>query len=312
LVSGISDITSNEGILTRYTGICHLIRHRGLGLIQLKQLARIKLGISSAHTIERHLMIIQKLGFLENRGGIYILTGSGKALVEMAPAFDSQRKLSWEEKSLYFTTMFSSIVRWQLVTFLTAVGSEGVKVKKKIIEDFFGTSYAQKLWSERIVRLNLKRLEKRGIPSFFSNKFGCMEHWLRDLQLVEKRGASLCLTVGCKRVLPELQCSQDLKTKIYRLASLAYEYEASPLVYEENKNLFIATLREAHSKFKGEHDLGDIRAIVPYMCVKLLRSKIILEEHEFDDYVKKMWSEGLVRSVMLGRNGKPAYLVLSR
>jgi hypothetical protein len=315
MVIGISDITSSEGKLERFTQICELIGlEKRLTIKRAEELIEKRIGspFHNRKVTQRHLVILEKIGLIEKIGEIYILSSEGKALYELVRKLSRTDGLSFEEKIFYFKTLFTSILKNQLIKFLEVIRDHEGEERKKIIGFFFRTELARNLWSETVIKRNLIRLESGKIPTFFQNKFGCMEMWLRDLDLVKKLKEKMELEAGTKMFLAKIAKENNLKDKIYELTRIALACEAMPFDYIKHKDDFLRVFKEAYSLFETRTEISDIRSIRTFVCIDLLTRKIKMEEEEFYIAVKKLWKEGIIRSVMLGRNGKPAYVVLSK
>lgn len=312
--NGISDISSSEGRLRRFTFLCRIIKsEKGLTRKRLESLAEKEIGspFKNKKVLERHLIILEKIGLIENYGDFYTLSSDGKALCELTPECRIITPLSFEEQVIYLKALFASSLKHQLIEFLEVVRLCSNKNRKEIISKYFSTELAKSLWNETTVEKNLKRLNETGkIPTFFENKFRCMEMWLEDTGLIEKEKDKISLKFSAEKFLNGIKDS-SVKNKIYGLIGTVLIGEGILFDYSKHKEKFLVKFKEAYPLFKGESNISDIRAIMTYVCVSLLKNRIIIEEESFYEAVKLLWSEGIVKSVMLGRNGKPAHVLLS-
>lgn len=315
MTSGISDISSSEGRLQRFTLICKLIRsERGLTRKKVEDLIKKRIGSPFHHrkVIQRHLIILEKIGVIENKGGIYLLSSEGKALYELTNKSSILNELSFNERAFYFRIMFTSVLKDQLIKFLEVIREHAYEERKKIIFHYFSTELARNLWNRSTVERNLTRLHESGkIPTFFENKFRCTEMWLEDIGLVVREKNRLSLKEEGKKVLDETNKVGDIRHEIYGLIGRILVCNVTSFHYDKHKHVFLEILREAYPRFKTELDSSDIRALRTFICINLLKKKIALEEEEFDVVVKNLSLEGVVKSVMLGRDGKPTYITLS-
>jgi len=255
---------------------------------------------------------LEKIGLIENVEGIYVLASKGKALCELAHKHEATAQLSFEERVLYFEAMFTSILKAQLKEFLEVIRQRTGMSRKAAISLYFSTKLAQNLWNKATIEKNLIRLRNSGrIPTFFENKFRCMEMWLEDIGLVKKERDKLKLITGAKLVVDEINKKSNIKDRIYGLAGKILVDQTTVFNYLEHKEEFLRIFKQAYLLFKSGADISDIEAIMTFACVSLLKHKITMEEEQFNDTVKLLSSEGFVRSVMLGRDGKPAHVVLS-
>jgi len=312
--NGISDISSSEGKLRRFTFLCKVIRsEKGLTRKKLENLAEKRIGspFQNRTVTQRHLIILEKTGLIENLGGIYALSSEGKALCELAPE-SNVTQLSFEERVIYFKTMFTSILKEQLKEFLEVVQQYTNKTRKEIISHYFSTELARNLWNKATIEKNLIRLHEGGkIPTFFENKFRCMEMWLEDIGLVKREKDKIILKPNVEILLDEIRKKSDIKNKIYELMGAILIGQTQLFDYSKHREAFLKIFKKAYSLFKTGSDISDIKAIMTFVCVNLLKNRIIMEEEKFNVLIKSLWSEGVIKSVMLGRDGKPAYVVLS-
>ena len=314
MTTGISDISSSEGRLHRFTLICKLIgSQRGLTRKKVEDLIKKRIGspFNNKKVIQRHLIILEKIDIIENRGGIYLLSSEGKALYELTNE-THRRDLSFNERAFYLRMILTSVLREQLITFLEVIREHTQEMRKEVIFHLFSTEMARNLWNASTIKRNLTRLHESGkIPTFFENKFRCMEMWLEDLGLVVREKNKLSLTEEGRIVLDEIGKIDNIKYEVYGLTGCILIGNVTPFRYDKHRKVFLKMLREAYPRFKTELSASDIRALKTFTCINLLKKKITLEEDEFDEVVKNLKLEGVVRSVMLGRDGKPAYISLS-
>jgi hypothetical protein len=116
---------------------------------------------------------------------------------------------------------------------------------------------------------------------------------------------------SAEKFLSGIKEESSIKNKIYELIGTVLIDKWVSFSYSKHKEEFLVKFKEAYRLFKGESNISDIRAIMTYVCVKLLKNRIVIEEESFYEAIKSLWSEGIVKSVMLGRNGKPAHVLLS-
>jgi hypothetical protein len=312
-VYGIADISTSEGKLQRFTKICCLIKpSKTITKSRIVSSVKTSLGLSNYKEIERHLTILQKIGLIQKIDDVYILSSLGKALCELSKG--SEIELSEKERIFYFTTLFTSVLKQQLLLFMETVFKNESKPRKEIIMNYFSTKFAQSLWNKETVKKNLIRLkETNKIPSFMENKFGCMEMWLKDLKLVEKKKGKTFLTEKAKVMMRDIEGLklEDIENKIYELAGIVFLDKVIPFSYSKHNQEFLKLLYDSYSLFRIEQGLGDFKAIMKFISVNLLEKGIKIEEREFNENIKLLWSEGIVKSILLGRNGKPAHIVLT-
>jgi len=312
---GISDISSSEGRLRRFTFLCKIIRsEKGLTRKRLENLAEKEIGspFKNKTVLQRHLIILENMGLIETSEGLYTLSSDGKALCELTPECQIITPLSFEEQVIYLRALFTSPLKYQLIEFLETVRLYSDRNRKDIISNYFSTELAKSIWNKTTIEKNLKKLNETGkIPTFFENKFRCMEMWLEDTGIIKKEKDKILLRCSAEKFLSGIKEESSIKNKIYELIGTVLIDKWVSFSYSKHEEEFLVKFKEAYRLFKGESNISDIRAIMTYVCVKLLKNRIVIEEESFYEAIKSLWSEGIVKSVMLGRNGKPAHVLLS-
>lgn len=304
---GITDITTSEGNLKRFSRICKLIGDQGRALPRSKVVHLIKehIGLTSAKVIGRHISILEKLSILENKEGMYILSSEGKALYDFIEDLQDKNKLSSCEIAFYFKMLFTHLFG-QLYLLLKTIDDYKGKARDVIIIKYFENEDL-KLWKKETVNENLK------------HKFRCMENWLQALNLVVKRENFIELTEEGKNVLYMIEGIgievKDVKARIFYLANnLIYSKDVEGFSYKipEHRNIFNSLLKSSYNKFQVGFELADIKAMEIWICIKMLNDfKIIIEGDRFYNLLNQLWRESaIVRSMMTGRDSKLAYISL--
>ena len=315
---GITDITTSEGNLKRFSQICKLIgdQRRALPRSKVVQLIKEQIGLTNAKVIGRHISILEKLSILENKEGMYILSSEGKVLYNFIEDLQDKNALSPCEIAFYFRMLFTHFFG-QLYLLLKTIDDHKGKARDDIIIKYFENEDL-KLWKKETVNENLRMFREKGkVSGFFENKFRCMEKWLYDLKFIEKTKKSLKLTYEGKKCLVEIDKitaqKKEINDEIYGIASSLLNLKPDPFDFEnpEHKKNLIGLFKEAYLKFEAKLRLSDLKAIRCWICVILLtKYNIILEEKEFDFLLNALSREGVIRSVMVGRNGRPSFVTI--
>jgi len=312
-VLGVTDISSSEGKLHRFTQICMLIKSaRKLSKPKLYVLMAEKdIGIRNRHVIERHLMLLEKLGMIERLASHYVLRAQGRVLTELAKGGISSENLSLGEKILYFRALFASVLRQQLVELLEIVQANQSSPRKEIVQQYFDTQVARKLWNVSVIDRNLSKLRETGkVPSFFANKFGCMEMWLKDLGLLETGNHTIALAPAVPNAVEMLRDDEASKSHIYELAGAIHVGRVTGFDSKRDFDELVRLLKGSSKIFALETGVTDFEASKTHVCISLLMRGRVLESSEFDEMIRILVAKRIVRSVMLGRDGKPAYITL--
>ena len=300
-LNGISDIASSEGNLIHFDIICRILeKDHSLRKKKIFELYAKELDTSSYNSFERKISIMQKLNMLQIVDNKCILDSSGKVVNKL---ISKNSLLDNSSKSFYFIILFKSIARNQLATLVKTINLQQGLQKKDILIKYFSTPIAQQLWDT--ASNNMQSLKDTGvIPSMINNKFTCMTKWLDTIDMIyQNRGKfytnlsqeiidSIC---NEKRILNVFEDS----SKIYFKNCVKYKTKNH---YKELKLL----VPKAHEIFCIKRSgISDFKAVMKYVCLKLLGKKIILEEKQFHEEIKKLVSDKIVRSVMVGRDGIP-------
>ncbi len=301
---GISDIASSEGDLSDFTKICRAIcNNRLISKEKLFKIIMNEIKSKSEGSIERKLSIMQKLNLIDIVNQKYALNSNGKILIEISnEPFVFSEKI---EKAFYFIILFMSDARIQLATLLQSINEQNGDDKKNNILRYFKTDIAQMIWNKQIVQKNIHDLEKSNkIPSMFNNKFSCMNKWLQIIDLVESKQNGLHVNLP-KKMINSLTDSKNVE-KIFEETATKYYPEAVKFNlkkhYQKLSELFI----EGHEKFcTSTVGISDADAVGKYVCLQLLKSGIILEENHFFKLTGELKQDNIIRSVMIGRDGKP-------
>jgi hypothetical protein len=313
---GITDISASEGDIKRFSRICKLIgnQKRALSRKKVVELIKNQIGLTNDNVIGRHISILEKVGVLENTEGMYLLSSYGKALFYFV---ENSNKLNLSEKIFYFNIFFSNIFG-QLFLLLITINDSPRESRNNIIIKYFENENLM-LWKKKTIMENLKIfIMKKEVSSFFENKFGCMEKWLRELNLVEKKQNSLKLTQYGKRCLEKIDATLAKKGKInvelFEIASSLLDSEAITFNFHNSghKQNFINLFKEAYLKFVTELNVSDLKAMRMWISVELLiKYNIILEENEFESMFNDLYNEGIVRSIMVDRKGRPSLVTIN-
>jgi len=312
-VLGVTDISSSEGKLHRLTQICMLMKSaRKLSKQKLiVLLAEKDIGIRNKHVIERHLMLLEKLGMIERLGSHYVLRAQGQVLTELAKGGISSGNLSLGEKILYIKALFGSVLRQQLVELLAVACANQGAPRKRVIQLYFRTEVAQKLWNPRVIERNLSRLGETGkVPPFLAHKFGCMEMWLKDVGLLGTADRTLITGPNTPHVVESLRDGDAAQRSIYQLANVILVGRATRFDSERHFEELVGLVKLSSKLFALETGMTDIEAMRTFTCIKLLMEGHVLESMEFDSMIGILVAKRILRSVMLGRDGKPAYVTL--
>lgn len=322
---GISDITSSEGNLKRFSRICKLLHSQKLitwaeiiTLIKDKLIKNSKVELTNEKVIKRHIMIMINLGILESRDGGIIISSEGKVLFELLKNDNRNDELILTEKIFYLRALFINVF-FQLYTLLKTIKKNEERSKYLIIIDYFSRIINSpfQLWRKETLRRGLDIFYTRQkIQRGLENKFECIRNWLRQLELLDRR--NLILSKYGLSLLNDIeQRGHNLSERIYEIANMYLDDNSkigifSRLNYynEEHRDLFIKLFRTAYSLFEiPQLKMSDIKAIRRYVCIKIISDyKITIEEKDFNQLINNLLKDNIVKTIMSGDDRKIAYV----
>ena len=314
----LSDFSSEEGNLKRFSCICKIIESQ-VSLYRSTRdttvmLIKKEISLKNEKVISRHLNILQRLsviGFVENG---YVLTGEGRALCAFLKHRPSpKQKLIEEERVFYFKILFTSKATTDpLLQIMKSIRKEEGNPRYRAIIAFFESDLAKAIWNAQTVETHLMSYKKRGLVStFLRNKFRCLQLWLEQLDLVERTDNTTRLTATGKKVIEKTQKYRNtLPEKVYEIASFLVPVSKIKFRFSEHKNILVKQLREANMLFRTRSGTLDIQAVNTFISTKFLLEGIILEEDDFYRSLRNLAKEGIVASLMLGADGRPALMTI--
>ena len=179
---------------------------------------------------------------------------------------------------------------------------------------YFYSSPARGIWVKTVEKANQVEENKVGpLTRSMLNKFETMLSWLSQLDLIRK-GEKLWLTSKGLKFLEGFSKDigiKEISSKIYSIAAQLYSDES--IQYFEltrHRDNLVNKLREGNRLFQGEQGLSDIIAVQEFVSAIFAANGIVLEEGMFYEIIQKLALEGIVKSIILGRDGKPAFLVM--
>ncbi|MCL0058015.1 hypothetical protein M1N05_03000 [Dehalococcoidales bacterium] len=307
-VSGISDFTSSEWKLRRFSEFCRLIYdNAAVGDKEIISLIKSKKELTNRAVIARHIRIMNKLGLLKGKEEDYLVSSEAKALLQLMGD-------EWNtyEKGFYLKALFTNAF-YQMNGLLQVINDNQGKDKIYIIIEYFRKScnWPSNPWALSTVQEGLKRYEQQGnLPRWFESKFECMQRWLEQLELISR----LSLTNYGKALIVHLNLDTPPQSQqIFSLASIYIgKTPESVSCYSdrEHRLLFMNLFNEAVKLFgRKELRIIDLRAIRVYICIKfLVDNQIALETSGFDRVINTLVDEGTIKSLIKDEQGQLAYI----
>lgn len=306
-VSGISDFTSSEWKLRRFSEFCRLIYDNTvIGEREIIPFLKSKTELENRNVLRRHIRIMNKLGLLKSKEEDYLLSGEGKALLQLM-----QNEWGIYEKVFYLRALFTAAF-YQMCGLLQAINDDEGKDKLHTVAEYFRKScdWPSNPWAISTIQEGVKQYEQRGnLPRWFQSKFECMQRWLEQLELIFK----LSLTNHGKALIVQLHLDTPQPERIFSLASIYIGKTPESVLYysdREHRLQFMNLFNEAVKLFgRKELRIIDLKAIRVYMCIRFLVDyQIVLETREFDGLINTLVDEGTIRSLVKDDQGQLAYI----
>lgn len=318
---GISDIVETEGNLPRFTKICQALQKRKLYTWnEIKSLVKEVTALKNNKPIKRHIEVFKKIGILEQRDDMYMLSSEGKSLLELIKDEILEEELTISEKIFYFRAFFNNALYQLYILLKTIDQKHNLTDPKEMIVDYFRNVIKSplRIWQKDSLRRDIEIYESWGkLQRGIKNKFGCMKRWLMDLKLLESK--ELILTSIGKEVLEDLekQGLVDIEERIFSIANI-YIKSTGKVNYlprfdyskKIHKRLILDLFERAYTLFETQElGVSDAKSIRCFVCIKVLKKhNITLEENSFNNIINELARCGIIRSLMTGREGKLAYI----
>jgi hypothetical protein len=310
----ITDITTSEGSLKRFSLISKLFYPHALTTSAAFEVVKRKFELTNKAVVYRHFRIMEKLGVLKRVVDGYALSSGGRALYEFV-LDDAQPTLNPYEKIFYFDAIFgnpSHSLQFQLLIDSVAKHSGN---KDEIIRSYFEAvlEAPARLWPKNRIKLGLNLFVRdQKFPRSFTNRFGGMESWLKSLGILEGRGAVIKLSrIG--EALHLNKAALEASGDVFSFASIFINrepYSLPHLIYESHKMVLMDFIRLAYEKFEvPQLKVADAQTIEKWVRIALLVDKnLVIEKKSFEEFIHRLYKEGELQSVTIGRDGKLAYV----
>jgi len=312
----LSDITTSESSLKRFSQICKLFHPHALTLLTSVQLIKKQMGLTNRAVIGRHLRIMKKLNILKKVADGYALSSEGRALYEFIKE-ENEILLNPYEKIFYFDSLFGEQPHAsQFYIFLEAV-TVNPQNKSMMIKSYFELilNSPTRIWPRDKLKFGLDAyIRNNKFPRSFTNRFECMEGWLKELGILEGKGNDLRLSTTGEE-LHARRRDLEILGDIFSFSSIFINkppYSLPQLTYERDKEMIFDLIKLAYQKFEiPQLRAAALQTIKEWVCITALVDKnFVMEKKTFETFVHNLYDNGKVRSLILGRDGKLAYIVI--
>ncbi len=274
----IINITTSEGNLKRYGRICQLVGFHQISQNKFTNQVKNNLGLTNKRVIERHLNILQKLGLLKKEEELIFLTDEGKALTKyLEKKIILDKNLCYFEK-LFFLKQILLVDKAQIELILEL----SLKYKKK---DLILMNYTDKF---------------EGSARYIENRFNTFEKWLKDLDILTKKNNEIKLSRAGIRLHNAIQEKNEY--------FLLKKYSNSDKILEHK--ILLERLIDAIKDYRPEYDIINYRPIRIILSLTLMEGGYYVSLNDIDSALRNLADKNEIRSVIIGRDGKPAGVIL--
>lgn len=307
---GITDVTSSESRLGKLVLIGGMLREGPKPLTILRGLIASQVGLRNESVIRRHLRLAETLDLLRTEGGRARLTGSGRALLSLnRPAALKDLTLSAYDQA-YFVEALFDVATLQLVRLMQVIGQERKSEPEAVIIRYFERN-GDLPWVQATVRTSLDAFRRSGVvPRLLRHKVTCMVGWLRDLGIVEIPTPYRLTLAGDSILSLWEEDRRRFTTGLAYIAATALSVGGTRMTRLDQKHLppwLVDYAVEVARQTQSGLSMTPFDEASVLCRLKLLVERgIVVEPEDFYELVKEAWRQRKVRSIILGRDGKPA------
>lgn len=311
----LTDITTSEGNLKRFTEICLLVNGRNESNIELNNKIKNNLKLTNFTVISRHLSIMEKIFLIKKGQSIdyYIinLDTFGKLLYLLTKnEFINNKYLSYSEKVIYSYLFFNNFSS-QLKPILDIMDYYDDIDYEKMILTYFYRVKDKNIWSKNIINKGFKTWEKNGkLIRSFINRYKCMEMWLKQLDLINININKLTLEgekmLQILNIKKEITC--ELIHNIYSKTVITNVDINKIFEYDKYKEIFINKYNEIKEP-TGFADLQLLFNISNFLMVE--ENAKILPNIQYNIFLNKLWEENLIKNLSKDNKGILKYIILN-
>lgn len=308
----LTNITSSEGILARFSDICRKLDYGNYTKSQLHRIIQDSFNLSNEKVRERHLHIMVKLHLLAHvkidNKSYYHLDLNGKIINSLdLKKRTNVRHLFQKEKIIYLNELFNSL-KIQLGLMIKTISKYNGYNRDFIISKYFESALEYDIWNKAIITkgINSYYNNNKHIRSF-ENRFRCMEKWLEDLELIlKKEDNNLRLTRKGSQLnyYGEINIVNALKIYGYTNINL--------IKIDEDFNIIKKLFIHYYNKLKEPTNIADITALYNLLTLELCikYNKQLLLNHK-DLLLNKLWKENMIASISNDVTGQLRYIILN-
>jgi hypothetical protein len=308
---GITDITNSESKLHRLIEIAFAVAESPRPILAFTRIMS-QMNVSNASVVGRHLRLATQLGLVNLKMGKVSISGVGRALVALDSTSGSSKPGLSSYDRVFFAIALFREAPVQLMHLLRTIEQEQGRPASSIVIQYFADD-GHLPWQAKTVEKNLEKYRETGhVPRLFEHKVSCMIAWMKDLGLVEQQGPYRLATPGREVLALWREEGHEFLAGMTHVAGklLGGEARDLPSLDADTRERLARMVADAATMLQTELGMAAYDEVRFFATARLLvKDKIAIESDEFETLTKTAWRQGLIRSVVLGRDGSPSQLV---
>lgn len=310
---GITDVTSSESHLPRLVAILQMFSGGPIPPGALAARVGREFSLNSSAVVSRHLRLGERLQLWSRSESLVVSTGKGRALLRLLRATGSQDSFGPPARIIIGAELFS-VADIQLGRLVETIDAhEGTPLNAIALAYF--RQHTDLPWERRTIRASLESFAETGkVPRLFEHKILAMVGWLRDLGALSSQGS-----IRLSRAGTLIRHSWDAKAGRFRDSPMrlsAYLAVGTESQYPDPHDSDLAAtiiqrIRALYHRHPSGLGMIDFDEASTYISTQSLIEKgVVIDERVFYSLIKTAWRDGLVRSIIVGRSGRPAEIMI--
>lgn len=308
------NITSSEGILSRYSEICKNLTFQNYKRSQLHKIIQDKIGLTNEKVRERHIFLMEGFNLLSSvktmNGLNYHLGKNGKLLNAMNLMERlNKRNLHIKEKVLFLNVIFNTITLQISILFKTMIDNVGAN-RDSIILQYFKEIKKYNIWSEKTINRGINKWEQDKIMiRSFENRYRCMEMWLEDLDII-KRDRNVVKITRPGYNLKSFGYDDINIEKVIRIYNVKNLKEVN-INSKKDYDLLKKYILNYYLKIKEPTGFADIQAIFDALIIEFaINEKMKYNKLYNERLLSLLWKDNMISTMSNDEKGNLRYLVL--
>lgn len=313
LPKGLTEFTNSESKLERVLALSYMLMDGPKTPEVLAKRAGRELGITSLDVLGRHLRLGERLGLLQRSGSLLNSTDAARALRSL----DSNRPvtaggLSPYDKLALAMWLFRE-ADYQLMTLVAVIGASIDAHPASVTVSYFGST-PNLPWPREGIDRNLRAFRASArTPRLWEHKVTAMVAWLRSLGLVKPTGVYALTDSGRYALKLWQEGTRTFRRSPLRVAAVSTGLSLRDSTPEAPwPDWLVGDISQRILASRGTLGMISYEYVWLASTLSLVVEKgIVLEADDFYDIVKSLWKAGVLRSILMGRQGRPVALTVS-